>query len=210
MAERWRTFVALRVGPAPAGGLAALGAGLAASCPALRLVARRDLHVTLHFLGATDPAHVPRIGAALCEVAAAHPPLLLAYAGLGAFPTPRRPRVLWAGVAPLPDAPQGADALARLAAAVGRALAPLGHPPEARAFHGHVTLARLDRPPTPALLARLEAARAAPAEPLGAETVSDLELILSEPGRRPYHYRTLTKARLAAGPAHGGSEGHGP
>jgi 2'-5' RNA ligase len=47
--------------------------------------------------------------------------------------------VLWLGVV------EGAEYLARLAAAVGALLAPLGHEPEDRAYHAHLTLARLAR-----------------------------------------------------------------
>jgi 2'-5' RNA ligase len=59
--------------------------------------------------------------------------------------------VLWLGVV------GGAEYLAQLAAAVGVLLAPLGHEPEGRAFHPHLTLARFARPsdlrPTVAALA---------------------------------------------------------
>jgi 2'-5' RNA ligase len=59
---------------------------------------------------------------------------------LGAFPTGRRARVVWAG---LDDPTQG---LAGVADSVGAALEPLGFQREARAFRPHVTLARLKSP----------------------------------------------------------------
>jgi 2'-5' RNA ligase len=60
--------------------------------------------------------------------------------GLGAFPTPTRPRVIWAGVS------EGADTMVELAGRVDTALAVLGFPPEARPFSPHVTLGRVRVP----------------------------------------------------------------
>ena len=60
--------------------------------------------------------------------------------GGGAFPSERRAKVVWLGVV------EGTDLLADLAGAVGALLAPLGHEPEDRPFHAHLTLARLGRP----------------------------------------------------------------
>jgi 2'-5' RNA ligase len=58
--------------------------------------------------------------------------------GAGAFPTPKRPRVFWAGVAPDP-------AIELLADRVEKVFAPLGFPTEARAFRPHLTLGRAAR-----------------------------------------------------------------
>src|SRR5256885_1857035 len=56
--------------------------------------------------------------------------------GAGAFPSARRGRVLWVGVA------EGRDVLARLAKGVAERLAPLGHAPEERQFRPHITIVR--------------------------------------------------------------------
>jgi RNA 2',3'-cyclic 3'-phosphodiesterase len=60
--------------------------------------------------------------------------------GAGAFPSARRGRVLWIGVA------EGTRVLARLANGVAECLAPLGFEPEAREFVPHVTLVRCANP----------------------------------------------------------------
>lgn len=100
------------------------------------------LHLTLHFLGEVDAAEATRIDAAMAARAAATAPFGLALAGLGAFPSPARARVLWAGV--------GGDlpALAALQAGLGADLRALGREPEARAFRPHLTLAREPADPT--------------------------------------------------------------
>src|SRR5262249_35443475 len=73
-------------------------------------------------------------------VTAATPPLALACGGLGVFPGPARPRVVWAGIT------DGLRGLGLLAAALEGAMEPLGFQPERRPFRGHVTLGRVRSP----------------------------------------------------------------
>jgi len=115
-------------------------------------VAEPNLHLTLKFLGQVAEARVPAIAEAL-RAAAALPAFDLELRGLGAFPTPDRPRVLWVG------AGQGAAAAATLAARVDAGLAALGFLHETRAFASHVTLGRVRTPRlNPGLAERLHGA----------------------------------------------------
>jgi 2'-5' RNA ligase len=97
-----------------------------------RWTTREQRHLTLQFLG--NRADVDAVAAALQAIAV--PAHEIALAGAGAFPSPRRARVLWAGVT------RGAEWLAQLAGAVGTLLTPLGHEPAARPYRPHLTLAR--------------------------------------------------------------------
>ena len=94
------------------------------------------LHVTLAFLGEVpDPAV-----AAICEAVAAPypmPPFTVRWHGLGAFPSPRRPRALWIGVA------DGARELAALEQAVASRLGRAAAGDEGPAFRPHVTIGRV-------------------------------------------------------------------
>jgi 2'-5' RNA ligase len=99
----------------------------------------------------------------------------VAAGGLGGFPSLGRPRVLWVGIA------RGVAEIAALAAAVDRATAGLGFPPESRPFRGHLTVARVRSPR--GLPALVEAVRAAGAPDFGAWTVS--EVVLYESRLRP-------------------------
>lgn len=187
--RRLRLFVGLRVGTGPAARLAQLARHLAHDDAALRPVPEQDLHLTLQFLGSCDEAEVPVLGAALEQVARATAPFEVAYGGLGAFPPGHDQRLLWAGVQ---DGPPGA--LAALARAVGAALGPLGHPPEARPLLPHVTLARVQRghelgPATRAALGQ-------PAAAYGGEGVSVLNLMVSLADPVGYAYKNLTSHRL--------------
>lgn len=110
------------------------------------------LHLTLKFLGEVEEARVAEVAAALGRVAAAHAPVRLVVAGVGAFPSLARPRVVWAGVDPTPR-------LELLQHDVEAACAELGFEVEGRAFRPHVTLGRV-RPGTRASDARVESLRA--------------------------------------------------
>lgn len=98
------------------------------------------LHLTVKFLGSTDAARVPAIGAAIEHAVQRHHGVPLDLRGAGVFPTLRRPRVVWAGVEP-------ASRLELLQHDVELACAELGFPLEGRTFRPHVTLGRLRAAP---------------------------------------------------------------
>jgi len=106
----------------------------------LRWVDPAGLHVTLKFLGEVPEDTLAPVTDAVRTTVAAHAAISLALAGLGGFPSLGRARVLFAGI------PAGVAELGRLAAALERALEPLGFPPENRPFRGHVTIARVRSP----------------------------------------------------------------
>lgn len=109
--------------------------------PQGRWVPVRNQHVTLKFLGATWPRLVEEVVATVGSVAARHRPFETRVSGLGAFPSVRRARVLWAGL----EDPAGR--LAAIAADLDAALVK-DFPPEKRPFAAHLTVARFD-PPVP-------------------------------------------------------------
>ena len=111
-------------------------APLRAGTSGVRWVAADRLHLTLKFLGETDPALAPRLLEALREVAPRHGPFPVTFGGVGAFPNFRRPRVVWIGVA-------GAEPAAALAADIDRAFVALGIPREERPFTAHLTIGRV-------------------------------------------------------------------
>jgi 2'-5' RNA ligase len=185
-----RTFVAV---PLPAPVRAALGdlsARMQSGGLRGRWVPPENIHLTLAFLGATEPAAVDRIKEAIAEATARRHPFDLTPAGLGVFPGRRRPRVLWVGL-------QGElEALAALTTAVGRALVPLGVAPSRRNAVGHLTLARaretFDPDPLDAALQRHR-------EFIGPSFhVDHIVLYRSELGAGPARYRPLVGATFGA------------
>jgi len=95
------------------------------------------MHVTVKFLGPVPLTTLDALGKALDDIARAFPPFPVTYAGLGAFPSMRSPRVLWFGL----EDPSGT--LHLLQQHTERLLAAVGFPPEERSFHPHVTLGRV-------------------------------------------------------------------
>jgi RNA 2',3'-cyclic 3'-phosphodiesterase len=100
--------------------------------PNVRSTTRDQWHVTIQFLG--NQADVDAVAHALSRLALRAGRVRLG--GGGAFPSARRARVLWLGLS------EGDEWFVQCAAAVGALLAPLGHEPEKRPFHAHLTLAR--------------------------------------------------------------------
>jgi 2'-5' RNA ligase len=63
----------------------------------VKWVAVDSIHVTLKFLGDVPASRIEDIRRALGPLCEGAPPMRLTVAGLGAFPSPTAPRVLWAG-----------------------------------------------------------------------------------------------------------------
>lgn len=136
-----RLFVGVRVSLAAAATIGDAAAGLRRAAAErgipMSFAAPAGYHVTLAFLGWTRPEAVAalrdRVGDALAGARAFE----LSTAGLGAFPSPERARVVWVAIS------AGERALTELATRVRRATDALGFPREERPFHPHVTLARV-------------------------------------------------------------------
>ncbi len=63
-----------------------------------RWVSRELLHITIKFLGDIDRSTVPNICRAMDDITHEHAPFTLSFSGMGAFPTLKRPRVIWIGL----------------------------------------------------------------------------------------------------------------
>jgi len=183
--ERWRCFVAVGIGD---GLRADLRAAVAAwqrreDLAALAWSPAGGWHLTLAFLGATEPARVPGLLERLRDRAAAHGPMRLATGGLGGFPSAARARVAWLGVAD-PD-----GALAALAHDVRAALELDASAP----FRAHITLARSRRVPVDL---RGWLASAAAATPSGKIEVDRIVLVRSYLGGGPARHEPLGSVAL--------------
>ncbi len=138
MSESKRLFIGIRVSVQTANALTQAAESLQRRAKDARLelkwVAPVNYHVTLKFLGATRPDAVGAVRDALEKAVVGVEPFKFRTARLGAFRSLEKASVVWAGVE---------GALDDLAARIDKAMAGIGYPPEKRAFHAHVTLARL-------------------------------------------------------------------
>ena len=138
--DRVRSFIAI---PVPAEGIQALEEAVKRLDPEIgrhvRWVRPGGIHLTLKFMGDISAGMVEQVLEALPTVAARFAPISLSISGMGVFPNPRRPRVLWAGVH------GDLETLKALQLAVDEAVGKLGLPMEQRPFSPHLTLGRVRR-----------------------------------------------------------------
>lgn len=177
--ERWRCFIAIPIGEQLRSDLTRAVATWR-SDPAfadLRWTDPDAWHVTLAFLGWTDPGSVGGVVTAMRIVASGATPATLTTGGLGAFPSPGRTRVLWYGI----DDPDGL--LGGLSAELHHALRLEGSEP----FRAHLTLARAEPEPL-----KLRDAMGGLVAPPGTLAVEETRLMRSHlGGNRPARYEML-------------------
>ena len=105
-----------------------------------RWVKPASIHLTLKFLGDTDPNQGPDIFTAMQAAVADQAPLELAAGGLGGFPRLARPRVIWQAVA------AGGERLQAIQRSLEAHLADLGFKRERRPLRAHLTIGRVRNP----------------------------------------------------------------
>ena len=135
---RTRTFIAVDIGDEIRAAAVALQQRLARTGADLKLATPDTMHVTLLFLGEVDETDLVSVCRVVKDVAGREPPFPLRVSGVGAFPTPRRPKVVWAGVT------DGATELQRLYGLLEEKLLALGcYRKEERGYTPHLTLGRV-------------------------------------------------------------------
>jgi RNA 2',3'-cyclic 3'-phosphodiesterase len=132
-----RSFIAIDLPQETREKLAAIQEQLKQSRAGVRWVKPSSIHLTLKFLGDILTGQVDDIAAAAAQLLREAPPLTLCAAGLGTFPGPRKPRVIWVGL-------RGeVERLANIQSGLEKALEPLGFAREGRGFSPHLTIGRV-------------------------------------------------------------------
>ena len=160
----------------------AIAASLPGKLPG-KPVPRENWHFTLRFLGATSAEArdqiVERLRSATCG-----DPFTIRFNEMGAFPNPKRARILWLGI------DEGAERLVQLAAIAEGAARSVGFEPESREFKPHLTLSRID---PPAAVATLLASKAR----FGARMIVDAVILYrSLLGGGPARYEEVLRIEL--------------
>ncbi len=102
----------------------------------VRWVAPENIHLTLKFLGEISASNIDLLTQTLKTEAGRQAAFEISVGNLGAFPNPRRARVLWVGL----DSP---PALGRFQHNIETATAQLGYPTEGKPFSAHLTVGRV-------------------------------------------------------------------
>ncbi|UCC26826.1 MAG: RNA 2',3'-cyclic phosphodiesterase [Gemmatimonadales bacterium] len=155
----------------------------------VRWVDLDNFHITLKFLGDVRPERVESVQEIMERVAASTVPFQATVDGFGAFPTIRKPSVLWARVGATPE-------LRCLKQDLEWALAELGFEKETRAFHPHLTLGRASGGGGAGAFRGLDELTAS-LEVESQFTVRTVDLMRSQTGRNGPRYSVLHKARLS-------------
>ncbi len=150
-----------------------------------------NIHMTVKFLGDVDGSRIDDVRAGLVKAVGDTKAFCLPIGQFGAFPAPKRPRVLWVGCENLP-------VLELLADVVEREMSQLGFEPErgGHAFRPHVTIGRVRRDARPAALRGL-AKHLEGLEFFEEPPVDSVDLMRSRLGSQGPRYERLGAAGLS-------------
>ncbi|MGP0066508.1 MAG: RNA 2',3'-cyclic phosphodiesterase [Isosphaeraceae bacterium] len=138
MRETTRTFIAIPIPEPIEKKLVRRQSELTPKVPGCRWTAGLPFHITLAFLGDVRNGDLNELCLAVASAVEPFEPFELQVEGLGAFPSPQKPRVIWAGV----TAPN-LNPLLDLREAVVAAATRVGYRPDDPRFHPHVSLGRI-------------------------------------------------------------------
>ena len=171
--DQIRTFIAVLISPELKSRIGAIQQSFKALPCDVKWVVEENFHITLRFLGNVGEGKMEAVCAAAQEAAKTGPSRLeMAFSGAGAFPSVRRPQVIWVG------ARKGEEEMAELARRLDDALAPLGFEREKKRFNAHLTIGRVRSPRGLESLA--EAIQSAEAEDLGSEMIESIAVMKSD------------------------------
>ena len=134
-----RSFIAIELPLDTRDALGKLLEGLKRYSPDISWVKRENIHLTIKFLGNIHEERIKEIKGAIEDATKGISPFYLRPFGLGAFPNPKNPRVIWVGI-------DKSKPLEKIYKELQRGLEKLRFKEEDRAFSPHLTLGRIKRP----------------------------------------------------------------
>lgn len=152
----WRLFIAIPTPPDAQELIAKTIEELESAGAPVRWATAGSTHLTLHFLGETDPSRAELLRLSFPTFAGSQPTFELTTSGLGCFPASGPPKVIWLGLA------GDTHELTALQRAAGAKLKQFAIQPEERAFRPHITLGRVREQADAAQLNSLRARILAP------------------------------------------------
>jgi 2'-5' RNA ligase len=190
--SRIRCFIGVDVGEDIRRKAAALQQQLAEHGAGVKWVDEDSMHVTLLFLGEVDERDLLAVCRAVKSAAAREAPFPLRVSGVGAFPTLRRPKVVWGGIT------DGTEPLRRLYDSLETKLLDAKlYRREERGYTPHLTLGRMKGEADGLALAPELAKRLA--WDGGRTTVEEVIVFSSEQRRDGPEYAVLARSPLSGG-----------
>jgi len=138
--ELIRTFIAIEIPDGIKDGMKEVQETLRKSRADVGWVRPEGVHLTLKFLGDFEAGRVGGLGDAIESAVKGIRPFQLEVKGIGVFPTPKAPRVVWLGLG------GEMDSLSAVYEKVEAACEGLGFKREPRPFKPHLTLGRVKSP----------------------------------------------------------------
>lgn len=186
-----RSFIAFKPPENIARQIGRLQAHLRSKGVGARWVKPSNIHLTLKFLGETDPLRAGDIRSAMQAAVSGQAPLELALDGIGGFPNLTRPRVLWQAVV------KDVERLQAIQQRLEAQLAKTGFNPERRPYRAHLTIGRIRNPKRwrPGEAALLRRMLDFPLQPFTVDTLIWYESRLLPGGAE---YTALARVPLAA------------
>ena len=187
--QRWRLFCAIVLTPDVRKRVTGHVARLREVAPNARASWARDeaLHITLKFIGEIDTARIDLLSRAATRAAESVQSFALTIEGAGVFPPRGLPRVLWLGIIDL------SRSMARLHQRLEAECQLEGFACEKRAFHPHLTVARLRTHDDAEMLAASHHEIGFDATPVN---VSELVVMRSELASSGSHYTVISRHSL--------------
>jgi 2'-5' RNA ligase len=131
-----RLFVAIELPPAVKESLGLLVRDFSVQGTQVRWVRSENVHLTLKFLGEVEEQKIQMIAGACRTAAGGVEPFEITVEGVGAFPSRKKPRVIWVGVTR--SAP-----LKTLHGRLEEEFKTIGFPQEKRSWSPHLTIGRV-------------------------------------------------------------------
>lgn len=132
-----RTFLALPLAPIFLEEISPFLKEIKNKIDGVKWVLPEQVHITLHFFGATTETEVDKIKMIVIPIAAEFLPLRLALEDVGTFPHSHSPRIIWIGLA------GETEFLTRLQKEIEEKLGSAGFLLEDRPFRPHATIGRV-------------------------------------------------------------------
>jgi 2'-5' RNA ligase len=180
-----RVFLAIELSLDVRKKLSELQQQLRKTLPPINWVRPESIHLTLKFLGYVDPSSISRLLSVLKPIGKKQHVFSIDVHGLGVFPQVKHPRIFWIGLT------GNTQALQELVLEIEAALEPLGFPPEEKAYHPHLTLARIKRENATVGSALLENQVLEKDQHLGTLTIDRFTLIQSDLDSSGARYTSL-------------------